>query len=380
VLEVTEEGDADGQLMVFPKVDVMFSQETLDNPEAYEVFRRSCEVAAKNGNIYFNFSRGAVKVSQCCRLSTTITDNDMLRDPTQLRFFGVSNTSINLPQLGYKSKKNVEALWKELDAVVAIAIKATLQRKEYLDTLLKTDGSPLRPMGMLFHDGKPYADLSKGTYLIAMIGLNELVQFMTGKELHEGREAVEFGLQVISRIWFLIKEASAEHGIKFSAEEAPAEGSTRRICKCDLRYYPESREVMKGDIEGGNPYYTNSVHVRPDCPVDIIERIRIQSLFTPFIESGAVTHAFIGEQEVSAGAVESIVRKTFENSNCAQLTISPNISYCRVCKEVMRGMVAKCTKCGASDVDVRAVQPSGCNVTCAEIKTTFEEYEKSLSS
>jgi ribonucleoside-triphosphate reductase len=75
-------------------------------------------------------------------------------------------------------------------------------------------------------------------------------------------------------------------------------------------------------------YYTNSIHLRADAPVDLITRIRMQSKFHPLIESGAIIHAFIGEERPSTASVLALVRKTFEQTQAAQLTLSPEFTVC----------------------------------------------------
>ena len=63
----------------------------------------------------------------------------------------------------------------------------------------------------------------------------------------------------------------------------------------------------------------------------LITRIRLQSKFHPLIESGAIIHAFVGEERPPAASVLALVRKTFENTQAAQLTISPEFTTCNAC-------------------------------------------------
>ena len=86
--------------------------------------------------------------------------------------------------------------------------------------------------------------------------------------------------------------------------------------------------VLLGDIEQDEFYYTNSIHLRADADVDILSRIRTQAKFHPLIESGAIIHAFVGEQRPSPESILNLVRKTFEKTQAAQLTISPEFT-CR---------------------------------------------------
>lgn len=46
----------------------------------------------------------------------------------------------------------------------------------------------------------------------------------------------------------------------------------------------------------------------------------------------------------------SLVTKTWQNTNCAQLTISPEFTICNACKKMTRGIYGKCPACGAENV------------------------------
>jgi len=92
------------------------------------------------------------------------------------------------------------------------------------------------------------------------------------------------------------------------------------------------------------------VHLSTDAPVSLAERIRTQAMFHAMIESGAITHAFIGEERPSVGAIARLVRETFYRTQSAQLTLSPEFTYCNACQHVMNGLPERCLTCDSPDV------------------------------
>lgn len=322
---------------------------------------------------YFTLPEGVI--SHNCRLTEKVTDPELIKNPDRIRFTGVCNTTVNLPQVGYRSGKDKQKMFDELERSVGLAIKATLQRKAYLKTLVGVAGSPLEQIGKPFYDGKPYVDLDNATYIVGIVGMNELVKYMTGEELHESTEALKFGLEVMAHFYFMLKEAGEKHHMKFVAEESPVENCNNRLCQCDRKYYPESMEYMHG--QNGAYYYTNSVHLRPDCQADIIERIQKQALFSPMFEAGTVVHCFVGENAPSPKAIMSLLKKTWDLTNCKQLTISPELTYCNVCGAAMLGLKNKCDKCGAVDVGMERVA-LGKETSSEEIKQKFDQWAKEL--
>jgi ribonucleoside-triphosphate reductase len=151
-------------------------------------------------------------------------------------------------------------------------------------------------------------------------------------------------------MYFKAKADGKQHGMKISLEESPAESATRRMAKVDMRAFPDARAYVRGNIERDEYYYTNSIHLRADAPVDIVTRIRLQSKFHQLIESGAIVHAFVGEELPAPGAIESLVRKTFEHTACAQLTVSPEFTVCHTCHDMGVGLRDRCGACESPEV------------------------------
>ncbi len=199
-----------------------------------------------------------------------------------MRFCGFQNITINLPQAAYRAGKgNFEGLLKEIEKAIRLAMKAHIQKKKFIAGLMSAPHLPLWQIGKLAKDGKPYVDLEKSTYIIGILGLNECVQYLTGKELHEDEDTYKLGLKIIAWMNLKAKEMGKEHNLKVALEESPAESAARRLARIDLREFPFSEEVIKGDIENEEYYYTNSIHFRADAPISLVERIEKQSRFHP---------------------------------------------------------------------------------------------------
>jgi anaerobic ribonucleoside-triphosphate reductase len=346
LLKVWGKGDATGTPMAFPKLDFHINKETFENKEQTAVFEYACKVAAKTGIVYFIFDRDEVTLSACCRLRTTISDNYMIDHPESMRFAGFQNITINLPQCAYRSGKDMDVFYQELEKTFQLCIKAHLDKKKFVTKVMNAPGTPLWQVGRVAKDGRPYVDLEKATYIIGLIGLNEALEHMIGKELHTDDNALWIGIRMISYLYFLAKEATTKYNLKFSLEESPAESASRRLAKIDMYNFPND-VIIRGSVEQDQIYYTNSIHIRPDADVDLLSRIISQAKFHDLIESGAIIHAFVGEKLPSTKSISNIVYKTFKNTNAAQLTISPEFTICRCCSKTIVGLSDSCKHCGA---------------------------------
>ncbi|HAT72553.1 MAG TPA: hypothetical protein DCS63_07035 [Elusimicrobia bacterium] len=353
LMKVWEDGDKYGIQFAFPKCDLHVSKEALENPDEREVFDYGCRLATKNGSTYFMFDRdgAGATLAQCCRLKEKVTDPYLLKHPENIRFTGFQNVTINLPQAAFKGK-TLKGTLDQIDKAIDLAVKAHLQKKAYTQTLLDTDGSPLRSLGIPSDDGTPYVNLEKATYIMGLIGLNEVVQYLTGKELHESKDAYETGLQVIDHMHQTINAMRALYGLKITLEETPAESATQKLAKGDMARFPEAKKVIKGDLKKA-PYYTNSVHLNPGANVSILDRIELQSKFHDMIESGSIIHVYCGESQIPPASIGELVEKTYRNTRASQLTVSPEFTHCNNCHTNYFGFKDKCLRCGSEDMTKR---------------------------
>lgn len=365
LMEVWKEGDCNKKVFAFPKMDLHINNRSFEDPEQKKLLEYACEVASENGSPYFIFDRDDISLASCCRLRTRITDQEMITHPEKLRFAGIQNVTINLPQCSYRAfsnrgisdssfnyskMENIELFFEKIDQALHLAIQAHLQKKKFLKMMMVNSDGALWEIGKIAEDGKPYVDLDQGTYLIGLIGLNEAVQYISGDQLHESEKAYRLGLKIVSFMSLKCEEYSEKFNLKLSLEESPAESAAGRLAKIDLQEFPDSKKVIKGNPERDEIYYTNSIHFAASAPLDLITRIVKQSKFHPLIKSGAIIHAFVGENRPSSESIYNLIKKVWENTQCSQLTISPEFTICNLCNKVSRGLTENCNDCGSKDV------------------------------
>jgi anaerobic ribonucleoside-triphosphate reductase len=357
LFEVAKDGDKYGNPFNFPKFDVHVGRGTFEDPESLRLLRKACEVTETNDSIYFMYDRGdGMNVAQCCRLRERVTDPSILKNPERMRFCGVQNVSMDLPQVAFKAKgqtleEKFESTLSEIEKTMVIALKAHTNKRRYIQELFDNPASPLHVMGgKPSDDGTPYIDLAKSTYIIGIVGLNEAVQHITGKQLHEDSQSFLMGLRIISHMYSMKQEFTKRYGMKFVIEETPGESTNRRFAKLDLAQFAEyAKKVVKGSLERDQPYYTNSSHLVADAPVSGLDRVILQSRMNPMIEAGAITHIFTGERENKAEAVFDFVKAGFYNTQSSQIVFSGEHTVCLECGTHVRGLKNKCVKCGNTD-------------------------------
>jgi ribonucleoside-triphosphate reductase len=178
-----------------------------------------------------------------------------------------------------------------------------------------------------------------------------MVQHILGQQLHESEEAYKLGMRLIVKLKKLVEKHGQEAGLRLVLEESPAESACYRLASMDLKEYPEAaKEVLRGNVETKDYYYTNSVHYAYDADINYIDRIIGQSKFHPLIDAGAIIHVWLGEQEPEAASIRNLVEKVLLKTECTQLAFSPEFTICEDCKRTYRGLSDKCPSCDSDNV------------------------------
>ena len=355
LFEVYKEGDGTGRPFFFPKPLVHITEKFFKTEGHEEFLHLICEVAADKGNTYFVFDRGnTAKISECCRLSFKLDDNDLndAKEPWKMRYSALQNITLNLPRLGYETKGDDAVLFEKISSLMELAVQAHIEKKEFIEKLLSQgEKSPLSLLTMN-KDGAPYLRMHRVTYLIGMLGLNELVHIHTGEELHESNRAFKFGLKIISHMDLLSKQLSKKHDMRFVLEQTPAESTAYRFARLDIKYHsPEAQNYVKGDIDRGEAYYTNSTYFAVSSKMSPIDRVIKEGLFHPRIEAGSLTHIWLGEAKPSKESLANFVIKTFRESLNDQIAFSPEFTNCLGCGQTFRGLKDHCPHCGSDQVE-----------------------------
>jgi len=355
LFDVYMEGDSRGQPFFFPK-PLLHITDYFFKEEGWEAFLDlACEIASEKGNTYFVFDRGGVaKLSECCRLSFELTPEDLdeAKHPWKMRYCALQNITLNLPRAAYKSGGDEEMLFDIIEQEMELAAKAHMQKRAFIKNILDLGvNGPLAALA-ISHDDESYLRMRKASHLIGILGLNEMVQAMTGCQLHESEHAKQLGKAVIQYMDLKCQQLSERFGLKIVLEQTPAESTALRFAKLDMKAYPDiACKYIKGSPEKGEIYYTNSTHLNYRLVQDPIDKVMLEGELHPMIKAGAITHIWMGEHKPDPKALASFVIKAFRHTENAQIAFSPEFTICNECGHMERGLMDSCSRCGSEDVD-----------------------------
>jgi len=355
LFDIYMDGDGTGRPFFFPKPLVHITENFFKTPGWEDFLDHIGDVSSKRGNTYYVFDRGeTAKISECCRLSFKLEESDLkdANTPWKMRYTALQNVTLNLPRAAYLAKHDDTLLYKKLDEMLDYAVKAHLQKKRFIEQIIALKGEGPLALLTMERDGEQYLRLHRATFLIGLLGLNELVQHHIGKQMHEDETALRFGLRVLAYLYLRIKALSNTYGLRLVMEQTPAESTAHRLARLDLEHFSNmASATVKGNIDTNSIYYTNSTYLNVSINLDPIDRVKIEGKFHDLIEAGALTHVWLGESQPAKESIANFVVKTFRNTRNAQIAFSPEFTTCNSCFKTSRGLRQTCPHCGSEAVD-----------------------------
>ena len=338
-MKVMYKGDKDGRAFTFPIPTYNITDSfDWDHPNCEYLFK----MTAKYGNPYFaNYCNSDLKPtdirSMCCRLRLDLREllkrgNGLFGSAEQTGSIGV--VTLNMARLGYKHKGDWDGFYKELDELLALA-KDSLERKRTFITKMMQEG--------LY----PYTKRYLGTFrnffsTIGVNGMNEMIRNFYNDKSDITDELIGYQdcLKVLEYIRSKMTEFQQETGHLYNLEATPAEGTTYRFAKEDLKRYPDI--IQAGDKE--HPYYTNSSQLPVGFTSDPFEALDRQEELQSMYTGGTVLHLYMEDAVSSWKACRDLVRKSVTNFKVPYISITPTFSICPV-HGYISGKHDFCPKC-----------------------------------
>jgi ribonucleoside-triphosphate reductase len=274
----------------------------------------------------------------CCRLRLDLRE---LRKKSG-GFFGsgestgsIGVVTINMPRIAYLASDEADFM-KRLDKIMDISARS-LKVKRTVITKLMDEG--------LYPYTKRYLGTLENHFsTIGLVGMNEagLNAKWIGKNM-TATETQEFTKRVLNHMRERLSDYQEMYGDLYNLEATPAESTSYRLAKHDVKHYPDIKTAAKK--EDDTPYYTNSSHLPVGYTEDLFDALDIQDELQTLYTSGTVFHAYLGERLEDWKSTANLVRKIAENYKLPYYSMSPTYSICRD-HGYIAGEHYTCPKCG----------------------------------
>ncbi|MBQ4069610.1 MAG: ribonucleoside triphosphate reductase [Lachnospiraceae bacterium] len=341
-IETMIEGDANGRGFQYPiptySITANFDWSDTENN------RLLFEMTSKYGTPYFsNYINSDMEPSDvrsmCCRLRLDLRE---LRKKSG-GFFGsgestgsIGVVTINLPRIAYLATDKAD-FYNRLTRLMDISARSLKIKREIITKLFNEN---LYPYTKRYLEG-----FNNHFSTIGLVGMNEVglnAKWLKKDLTH--RETQEFAKEVLNFMREKLSDYQEKYGDLYNLEATPAESTSYRLAKHDIRHYPDIITASDKTKEEA-PYYTNSSHLPVGYTDDIFTALDIQDELQTLYTSGTVFHAFLGEKLPDWKAAANLIRTIAENYKLPYYTLSPTYSVCKN-HGYIAGEVDTCPTCG----------------------------------
>jgi len=337
-LEVMLEGDSKSRVFTFPIPTYNITPEfDWDSPNTELLF----DLTARYGLPYFqNFLNSDLEPhmvrSMCCRLQLDVREllkrgNGLFGSAEQTGSIGV--VTINCARLGYLYQGDWQALLTQLDKLLDLARDSLEVKRQRIQQWMDE--------GLYPYSKRYLGTLRNHFSTIGVNGINEMLRNFSDDALNlVDPEGQRLALALLDFIREKMQQFQEETGHLYNLEATPAEGTTYRFAKEDLKHYPDI--LQAGTLE--KPYYTNSSQLPVGHTDDPFEALTLQDALQKRYTGGTVLHLYMREKISSAQACKQLVKTALSRFHLPYLTITPTFSICPV-HGYLDGEQEFCPKC-----------------------------------
>ncbi|WP_442919938.1 anaerobic ribonucleoside-triphosphate reductase [Methanothrix soehngenii] len=394
LMEVMLQGDYWGKPFNFPKPEISIEPDFMkedeefnaahpDLPTYQELYLMTFKLAAEYGTPYFDNQlpayRGAgegISCYQCCayQFAATFSSDDQFDDKLRFRdgkHFSMGSwqvVSLNCPRAAYLARGDDDLLFEYLRELMDTSVEIFKVKRQWMNQIINNHRMPFatqQPRDPITGEmGSVAVGLDALVYTIGVVGVNEMVQFHTGKQMHESKEAWKLAVRAMTEMEIYARKLSEQHGMTIALARTPAETTAQRFAVSDL-IHEEFRDcaerVVKGDLDALRRnlhktrdlpvYYTNGTHLPPSADVTIFERAKLEHVFFPIVDGGNIFHVFLGEATPDPQGLMDFGLRLARETQIGYFTFTKDMTVCLGCSQVSGGLEDKCPNCGSENVD-----------------------------
>ncbi|MCE8426009.1 MAG: anaerobic ribonucleoside-triphosphate reductase [Candidatus Methanoperedens sp.] len=394
LMNVMLKGDYWGKPFNFPKPEISIEPDFMVEDEEFnrahpellsydELYTKAFELAAKFGAPYFDNQlpeyRGAgkgISCYQCCAYNfssshdkdSEFEDKLYFKDGKHFSMGAWQVVSLNCPRAAYRAGKNDDELFAELKRMMDMCVDLFKVKRRWMEIVIKNNRMPFatqRPKDPYTMERGEIAVDTKGlVYTIGIIGINEMVQHHTGKQIYESEDARRLAIRAMFEMKFYAKDLSQKYGMEIALARTPAETTAQRFAVSDLlhkEYMKCAEPIIKGNVPEAHKhisetrdlpvYYTNGTHVPPNADVTLPQRIKLEETFFPIVDGGNILHIWLGEAAPDPHGLKEFAMNLAKNTQVGYFAFTKDMTVCMDDFHVASGLLDECPNCESDNVE-----------------------------
>ena len=338
-----------------PRIVINTFRDSLSHGEAEDLLIQAHRLAAVTGvpmfaNLSPSWQRDVAYDSNGVRLAAA-WKNDWELDTIRTGTLGT--VGINLPRVAYEAKGSESKFLNALGDHVSMAAEALKTKATAIESLLTS--------GLLSVLSKPTPDehyfrSRNATFLIGLIGLNEAMKALTGKQMHEDKTAVSLATKTVSQLSAEARKVSLTTGFRVDLSHGGIEEASQRLAELDVERYGWG--VVNAQGTHDTPYYTDVTAAPLEAGISLQERLRLEGAFHPLLRGGHLLPIELPEPQNNPETLLRTSKDIIKGGNIGAYAFTRTYGYCFNCSRTQGGIHQKCTNCGATEAYTTYSRPS----------------------
>ncbi|SEM43359.1 ribonucleoside-triphosphate reductase class III catalytic subunit [Ligilactobacillus sp. WC1T17] len=259
--------------------------------------------------------------------------------------------TMNLPRIALEAHGDKDLFWKIFQERLAICHTALqFKVKRVLDAI--PENAPILyqygAFGKRLAAGGDVNELFKNeraTVSLGYIGLYEVGTTFYGPNWEHNKEAHDFTLSIVKKMYEACKDWSKESGYHYSVYSTPSESLTDRFCRLDTQKFGKVKDITDKE------YYTNSFHYDVRKHPTPFEKLTFEMDYPKYAAGGFIHYCEYPNLRQNPKALEAVW--DFAYDKVGYLGTNTPIDHCYKCgfqgefKATERGF--ECPTCGNHD-------------------------------
>jgi len=229
--------------------------------------------------------------------------------------------ALNLPRAAV-SAGNEEALWNELERICQIAVRAHVEKRQFIESMLYPEGcSPLAVFARSLQGRKSLA-VEKALFMVDVDGLYECAEIFLGSGQALFVKRVQFMQEVLEYLRTTLKRLSEIESISCPLSANINPEISKRFASVDAGLYPSLVDaVIKMKEDTQTLAYTSGVALPFCSALNPMEIARVEGDLQQKLGGRAFTRIPMPLQNASETTLGDLLKKVFLQTNCRALLL-----------------------------------------------------------
>ena len=260
----------------------------------------------------------------------------------------IDRVTLNLPRVAYEAGKDADKFYESLFDLSEKGLRALEIKYRIIEQRIQEG---LLPFLAQKDERDSYFRFENSSCVLSFVGLNEATKSMTGKAIHENKEALGFADAVVSYLSRQVKDYVKRRKIRIALGLTPNLSAAKRLAELDIEKYGLGEVCVLGS--GDNPYYTNMMVVPSGDEIPIDACLRVESRFHSLCPGSHLLKIPLRESETDVEQLMSTTLKIIKNYKIGLYTYDRSLTYCNNCQKTFHGEHLKCPECGSVNAITR---------------------------